>query len=206
MQHTSRHAGLDDRQVMQSRLEHGSNILTPPRKASAWSKFLAKFSDPLIIILLIAGVMSVGISFYEYFALGSGPGVFFEPTGIFIAIMLATGLAFYFEEKADKEFALLNRVNDDTPVQVIRGGLSIEIARKDVVVGDIVLLNTGEEVPADGQLLEAVSLSVDESSLTGEPIARKTVVPSDFDPEATFPSDQVLLSLIHISEPTRLID
>ena len=192
MQHTSRHAGLDDRQVMQSRLEHGSNILTPPRKASAWSKFLAKFSDPLIIILLIAGVMSVGISFYEYFALGSGPGVFFEPTGIFIAIMLATGLAFYFEEKADKEFALLNRVNDDTPVQVIRGGLSIEIARKDVVVGDIVLLNTGEEVPADGQLLEAVSLSVDESSLTGEPIARKTVVPSDFDPEATFPSDQVL--------------
>lgn len=192
MQHTSRHAGLDDRQVMQSRLEHGSNILTPPRKASAWSKFLAKFSDPLIIILLIAGAMSVGISFYEYFALGSGPGVFFEPTGIFIAIMLATGLAFYFEEKADKEFALLNRVNDDTPVQVIRGGLSIEIARKDVVVGDIVLLNTGEEVPADGQLLEAVSLSVDESSLTGEPIARKTVVSSDFDPEATFPSDQVL--------------
>ena len=106
--------------------------------------------------------------------------------------MLATGLAFYFEEKADKEFALLNRVNDDTPVQVIRGSLSIEIARKDVVVGDIVLLNTGEEVPADGQLLEAVSLSVDESSLTGEPIARKTVVSSDFDPEATFPSDQVL--------------
>ena len=98
MQHTSRHAGLDDRQVMQSRLEHGSNILTPPRKASAWSKFLAKFSDPLIIILLIAGAMSVGISFYEYFALGSGPGVFFEPTGIFLAVMLATGLAFYFEE------------------------------------------------------------------------------------------------------------
>lgn len=192
MQHTSRYAGLDDRQVTQSRLEHGSNILTPPQKASAWTKFLAKFSDPLIVILLIAGIMSVGISFYEYFALDSGPGVFFEPVGIFMAIMLATGLAFYFEEKADKEFALLNQVNDDTPVQVIRGGLSIEIARKDVVVGDIVLLNTGEEVPADGQLLEAVSLSVDESSLTGEPIARKTIVPSDFDPEATFPSDHVL--------------
>lgn len=192
MEHNSKYIGLSDSQVAESRLKHGSNILTPQDKASAWSKFVAKFSDPLIIILLIAGVMSVGISLYEYFTLDEGAGVFFEPAGIFMAIFLATGLAFYFEEKADKEFAILNQVNDDTPVQVIRNGLNVEIPRRNVVVGDIVIINTGEEIPADGRLLEAVSLNVDESSLTGEPIAHKTVVAEEFDADATFPSDHVM--------------
>lgn len=110
-----------------------------------------------------------------------------------MAILLATGLAFYFEMKADLEFAVLNRVNDDEPVQVIRnGGNAMQVPKKDVVVGDIVILGTGDEVPADGTLLEGVALSVDESSLTGEPVARKTTDPSHFDPDATFPSDHVL--------------
>ena len=141
---------------------------------------------------MIAGVLSVGISCYEYWGLGQGAGVFFEPVGIFIAILLATGLAFIFELKADKEFALLNQVNDDEPVQVIRGGNIVQIARKDVVVGDIVILNTGEEVPADGELLEAVMLNIDESTLTGEPICHKTTDQTQFDKEATFPSNHAM--------------
>lgn len=157
-----------------------------------WRRFLSKFRDPLIIILLIAGVLSVCISCYEYWGLGEGGAVFFEPVGIFMAIILATGLAFVFELKADREFELLNKVNDDEPVQVVRGGYALAIPRKDVVVGDIVLLNTGEEVPADGELLEATMLSVDESTLTGEPLCAKTTDPQHFDSEATFPSDHVM--------------
>ena len=115
-----------------------------------------------------------------------------EPIGIFIAILRATGLAFIFELKADKEFALLNQVNDDEPVQVIRNGNAMQIAKKDVVVGDIVILNTGEEVPADGELLEAVSLNIDESTLTGEPICHKTTDKAEFDKDATFPSNHTM--------------
>ena len=184
--------GLTDAQVTESRKIHGVNILTPPEKESLFKRYLEKFQDPLIIILLIAGILSLGISIYEIAALDKGFGVFFEPIGIFIAILLATGLAFIFELKADKEFALLNQVNDDEPVQVIRNGNPVQIPRKDVVVGDIVIINTGEEVPADGELLEAVSLNIDESSLTGEPIAHKTVNPDDFDKEATFPSNHAM--------------
>ncbi|WP_301963990.1 calcium-translocating P-type ATPase, PMCA-type, partial [uncultured Muribaculum sp.] len=144
------------------------------------------------IILMIAGVLSIFISCYEYWGLEQGATVFFEPIGIFIAILLATGLAFFFEMKADKEFELLNQVNDDEPVQVIRNGNAMQIPKKDVVVGDIVILNTGEEIPADGRLLEAVSLSIDESTLTGEPICHKTTDRAEFDPDATFPSDHVM--------------
>lgn len=189
---THRYIGLNDQQVAESRRIHGSNVLTPPAKVSEWKLFLEKFSDPLILILLVAGVLSVAISIYEYVALDEGGYVFFEPVGIFMAIILATTLAFYFERKADKEFSLLNKVNDDVKVQVVRNGLTVEIPKKDVVVGDVVLLNTGEEIPADGHLEEAVSLNVDESTLTGEPVAHKTVNPDDFDPEATFPSDAVM--------------
>lgn len=189
---THRYIGLNDQQVAESRRIHGSNVLTPPAKVSEWKLFLEKFSDPLILILLVAGVLSVAISIYEYVALGEGGYVFFEPVGIFMAIILATTLAFYFERKADKEFSLLNKVNDDVKVQVVRNGLTVEVPKKDVVVGDVVLLNTGEEIPADGHLEEAVSLNVDESTLTGEPVAHKTVNPDDFDPEATFPSDAVM--------------
>ena len=186
------YTGLSDAEVLESRRECGVNILTPPEKEPLWRRFLDKFGDPLIIILLIAGALSIGISCYEYFSLGQGAGVFFEPIGIFIAILLATGLAFIFELKADKEFALLNQVSDDEPVQVIRNGNAMQIAKKDVVVGDIVILNTGEEVPADGELLEAVMLNIDESTLTGEPICHKTTDPAEFDKDATFPSNHAM--------------
>ena len=184
--------GLTDSQVEESRNLHGANVLTPPEKDPLWKRFLEKFGDPLIIILLIAGALSIGISCYEFWGLDKGASVFFEPIGIFIAILLATGLAFYFELKADKEFALLNQVNDDEPVQVIRNGNVTSVPRKDIVVGDVVILNTGEEVPADGQLLEAVSLNIDESTLTGEPICHKTTDPEQFDPDATFSSDMAM--------------
>ena len=184
--------GLTDSQVEESRNLHGANVLTPPEKDPLWKRFLEKFGDPLIIILLIAGALSIGISCYEFWGLDKDASVFFEPIGIFIAILLATGLAFYFELKADKEFALLNQVNDDEPVQVIRNGNVTSVPRKVIVVGDVVILNTGEEVPADGQLLEAVSLNIDESTLTGEPICHKTTDPEQFDPDATFSSDMAM--------------
>lgn len=189
---SSNFTGLSAREVEESRRVNGANVITPPAKEPLWRKFLQKFSDPLIIILLIAGFLSVCISVYEYVWLGMGGTVFFEPSGIFMAIILATGLSFYFEVKADKEFELLNQVNDDEPVEVIRDGTPRKVAKRDIVVGDIVVLATGCEVPADGKLLEAVTLSIDESSLTGEPICHKTTDPADFDSEATFPSDMAM--------------
>lgn len=184
--------GLTDIEVAESRRLNGSNVLTPAEPVPWYRQFLAKFRDPLIIILLVAGLLSVCISLYEYFSLEQGPTVFFEPVGIFIAILLATGLGFYFEWRANKEFAILNQVNDDEPVQVMRNGNPTSVPRRDVVVGDILLLNTGQEIPADSRLLESMMLSVDESTLTGEPIARKSADPEQQDPEATFPTDMVL--------------
>lgn len=192
MQHKKHYIGLTDAEVLESRKKYGVNILTPPEKEPLWKQFLEKFTDPLVIILMIAGVLSIGISFYEYFGLNEGSTVFFEPIGIFVAILLATGLAFYFELKADKEFAILNQVNDDELVGVIRNGNATQIPKKDVVVGDIVIINTGAEVPADGELLECVSLNVDESTLTGEPMCHKSVDEKDFDPDATYPTNHVL--------------
>lgn len=184
--------GLSSAEVSESRARHGANILTPPEGTPLWRKFLDKLSDPMIIILIVAGVLSLGISCYEYFGLGHGAETFIEPIGIFIAILLATGLAFYFEHKADKEFDLLNQVSDDDPVQVIRDGNVTEIPKRDVVTDDCVMLSTGNDIPADGVLLEAVSLTIDESTLTGEPSCAKTTDPAHFDSEATFPSDHVL--------------
>ena len=192
MEQKHHYVGLTDKEVQESRSKYGVNILTPPEKDPLWKQFLEKFKDPLIIILMIAGALSIGISFYEYFGLGHGAQVFFEPAGIFVAILLATGLAFFFELQADKEFTILNQVNDDEPVEVIRNGNVTQISRKDVVVGDIVILNTGEEVAADGELLEATQLSVDESTLTGEPICRKSIIKDEFDSEATFPTNHVM--------------
>lgn len=193
--------GLSDAEVLKSRELHGANVLTPPEKESLWKKFFGKFykfkgqeddPDPLIRILLGAGILSIIISCYEYFYLGENGTVFFEPIGIFVAILLATGLAFYYELKADKEFSILNQENDKEPVKVIRNGNTIEILKSDVVVGDIVILSTGDEVPADAELLEAVTLHIDESTLTGEPICGKTIIETDFDEEATFPSNHVM--------------
>lgn len=184
--------GLTDAEVLESRRKNGVNILTPPKQDPWWKEFLDKFSDPLIIILLVAGVLSIGISFYEFFGLGQDWKVFFEPIGIFVAIGLATTLAFIFEQKANKAFKILNQVNDDELVEVMRNDSMTSIPRKDVVVGDIVILNTGDEIPADGELLDAVTLSVDESTLTGEPICAKTTDKAHFDKDATYPSNHVM--------------
>ena len=184
--------GLSDQEVVESRAKHGENILTPAKKTPLWKKFLEKFKDPMIIVLLVAGFLSIGISFYEFFSDAKGFTVFFEPVGIFVAIFLATGLAFIFELRADRQFEVLNKVNDDEIVKVIRNGKTIEIPKKEVVVGDVVKLASGDEVPADAELLESVSLKIDESSLTGEPICEKTTVEAEFDKEATFASNHVM--------------
>lgn len=192
MEQKHHYTGLTDAQVLESRRKNGANVLTPPEKEPLWKQFLEKFGDPLIIILMIAGALSIGISCYEFFGLGQSAAVFFEPVGIFVAILLATGLAFYFELQADKEFTILNQVNDDEPVEVIRNSNTTQIPRKDIVVGDIVILNTGEEVPADSELLEATSLHMDESTLTGEPMCGKSVDEKDFDKAATYPRNHVM--------------
>ena len=175
--------GLTDSEILESRKIHGSNILTPPKRASIWSLFVEKFEDPIIRILLIAAFLSLGISFVHR--------EFAETIGIFFAIFLATGVAFWFELDANKKFDLLNKVNDETLVKVIRNGNICEVPKASVVVGDLVLLSTGDEVPADGQLVEAVSLQINESSLTGEPVINKTTHEKDFDDEATYPSNMV---------------
>ena len=192
MPQTRPYTGLTNAEALESRRKNGVNVLTPPPKTPWWKEFLNKFSDPLIIILLVAGVLSIGISFYEYFGLDQDWKVFFEPIGIFVAIGLATTLAFIFEQRANKAFQILNHVNDDELVEVMRNGTTTTIPRKDVVVGDIAVINTGDEIPADGELLDAVTLSVDESSLTGEPLCAKTTDPAHFEKEATYPSNHVL--------------
>lgn len=185
-------SGLNDKQVEASRAKYGANVLTPPEREPLWQQFLEKFEDPIIRILLVALLASVGIAIFEYADGHKGAEAFFEPAGIFVAIVLATGIGFWFEVKANKAFNVLNQVNDDEPVQVIRNGHPTEVPRRDVVVDDLVVLNTGDEVPADGDLLEAVSLQMNESTLTGEPIVKKSVRPEDFDKEATYPTNHVL--------------
>ena len=154
--------------------------------------FFGGFGDPLFKILITAFVLSMGISIYEYVWGDADFTTFFEPIGIIVALMLATGVAFMLERSNEKTFQSLNEVNDDTPVKVIRNNNVCEVPRKDIVVDDIVLLETGEEIPADCQLLESLNLLVNESSLTGEPQAMKTTVAADFDKEATYPSDQIM--------------
>jgi Ca2+-transporting ATPase len=191
MQTNHHYTGLTDAQVIESRKNHGENILTPPEKDAWWKEFLEKFTDPIIVILLIALGLSIGVSCYEYFSTHEF-STFFEPLGILIAVLLATVVGFLFEQSANKKFEVLNKVNDDTLVKVIRNSNVCQIPKKDVVVGDIVILETGEEVPADGELLEAVSLQINESTLTGEPVAKKTTRPADFDKDATYPSNHAM--------------
>lgn len=182
--------GLTDAQVLESRKKHGANILTPPKKDPLWKLFLEKFEDPIIRILLIAAFLSLGIAIFEH--ISKGEGHYAETIGIFCAILLATGVAFWFEMDANKKFDILNQVNDDVLIKVIRNGNVIEVPKQEIVVGDIVVFETGEEIPADGELIEAISLQIDESSLTGEPIIDKTINPTEFDDEATYPSNWVM--------------
>ena len=186
------HKGLTNEQVEESRKKYGSNILTPPKKESLWHQFFEKLTDPIIRILLIALALSVGVSLYQYFTTDEGFAVLFEPLGIFVAIMLATCIGFAFEVSANKKFEVLNKVSDDEEVKVVRNGNITVIGRKEIVVGDIVIIETGDEVPADGELIDAFSLQVNESDLTGEPMANKTIDPKDFNPDATYPSNWVL--------------
>ena len=186
--------GLTDEQVVESRKKHGENVLTPPEKESLWRAFLKKITDPIIIILLVALGLSICVACYEFFFGHATSGVFLEPAGILIAVLLATVVGFCFEVSANRKFEILNKVNDETPVKVIRNGVFCQITKKEVVVGDVVILETGDEAPADGELLETVSLQINESTLTGEPVIKKTVNPADFNTDATYPSNHVLKS------------
>ena len=183
--------GLSEAQVLENRRKYGENTLTPTEKESLWKQFLEKFTDPIIIILLVALIFSFGVSTYEFIVHNEGLNAFLEPVGILFAILLATGVAFYFEVKANKQFEILNQVNDDIYYKVIREERVSQVLKKDIVVGDIVLLETGEEVPADGELLEAISLHINESTLTGEPMVHKTTNPTEFEQEATYPSNYI---------------
>ena len=184
MKENVNHVGLTDEEVIRSRAEHGVNLLTPPKRPSLLRLYLEKFQDPVVKVLLVAALFSLAISIVE--------NEYAETIGIIAAILLATGIGFFFEYDANKKFDLLNAVNEETHVKVIRNGRVQEVPRKDIVVGDVVILETGEEMPADGDLLEAVSLQVNESNLTGEPVVSKTTVEADFDPEATYASNRVL--------------
>lgn len=186
------HTGLTDTQVFESRKRYGNNELTPPKKESSWVLLMEKFKEPLIVILLVAMTLSLVVSFYQYFEGTEGFSIFLEPIGIFFAVVLAIGVGFLFEQSANKKFDILNQEGESQPVKVIRNGNYSSISKCDIVVGDIVLLDIGDEVPADGILLEAVSLHINESVLTGEPVIRKTVNSQDFLQDATYPSDRVL--------------
>lgn len=193
MEKKQSYQGLSEQEVAESRRLYGENILTPPEKASLWSQFIEKFKDPIIRILLVAWFLSMVIACVHCWGPeAKGFSAFLEPIGIFFAIMLASCVSFFFEMKANKAFDILNTVNDDTFVKVIRSGNICEVPKREVVVGDIVSLETGEEIPADGRLLEAISLQINESTLTGEPVIDKTVNEADFDAEATYPSNVVM--------------
>lgn len=192
MSQQNQFTGLTSQQVSESRDKYGVNILTPPPKASLWKQFFESFTDPLIKILLVALCLSIGIAIYESTLPGHGFEVFLEPLGILIAILLATLIGFVLEVNANKKFEILNQVNDDIAVKVIRDGNVTQVPRKDIVVGDIVILETGDEVPADGELLDTMSLSINESTLTGEPLISKSHKEEDFKSDVTYPTNHVM--------------
>ena len=176
----------------------GKNIIPPPEREPMWKAYLEKFKDPIIIVLLVVFVFSVALSLYEIFVMGEGWSLMFEPAGVLVALLLATGVGFIFEVKANREFEILNKVKDSRPVKVLRvpvGGSKptlIQVAKQDVVLGDIVRLESGDEIPADGVLLDSKQLRVDESNFTGETYANKFVDEKDFDKEATYQSNFML--------------
>ena len=157
--------GLTDEQVKQSRERYGRNVLTPPHRTSLWKLYLDKYRDPIIQILLVAAFVSLILAFIEH--------NFMETIGIFVAVFLATTVGFYFERDAAKKFNVLTALSEEQPVKVRRGGKVMQIPRHDIVVGDVVLIEVGDEVPADGELLVSTDLQINESTLTGEPITEK---------------------------------
>lgn len=178
----SHYKGLTDSEVLRNRELYGVNIITPPPKTPWWKLLLEKFDDPIIKILIVAAFIAI--------AIGVTDGHYLEGIGIIVAVLLATVMAFINEYKASKEFELLNNVNDELPVKVIRNGGVTSVPKRDVVVGDIVIIDRGDEIPSDGVLLESVSLIVNESSLTGEPSTNKTSLPADSF-ETTYSPNQV---------------
>jgi len=181
-----RQLGLKPDEVQRAREKYGRNLLTPPSRPSVLKLYLEKFKDPIIRILLFAALLSLGIGFFE--------GEFVETIGILIAIFLATSIGFYFEYDAQKRFDVLNALGQEELITVVRDGQVTQVPRSELVVDDIVILEQGVEIPADGILLESVNLDVNESSLTGEPLCHKTVNEKQFDAEATYPSNKVLRS------------
>lgn len=163
----NRRIGLTDEQVKQSREQHGKNVLTPPQRTSLWNLYLDKYRDPIIQILLVAAFVSLILAFIEK--------NFMETIGIFVAVFLATTVGFYFERDAAKKFNLLTALSEEQPVKVRRNGKVMEIPRHDVVVGDVVLVEVGDEVPADGELIVCNDLQINESTLTGEPVTEKSL-------------------------------
>lgn len=178
--------GLTSEQVEASRRQHGRNLLTPPKRPSIWRLYAEKYKDPIIRILLIAALFSLGIGIYE--------NEYVETIGILVAVFLATTIGFYFEYDAQKKFDILNALGQEELVTVIRDSQAMQVPRSELVVGDVVILEQGVEIPADGLLLESINLQVNESSLTGEPICHKTTDEAHFDREATYPSNRVLRS------------
>ena len=197
--------GLSAEEVLISREEHGENVLTPPKRTSMWRLYLEKYEDPMVRILLVAAIVSLMLAFVKH--------DFMETVGIIAAVVLATTVGFYFERDAARKFDVLTQLGEEQPVKVIRDGRVQEIARRDVVVGDVVMVETGDEIPADGQLLEAIDLQVDESSLTGEAMTNKEVrckmedgrcsdispQPSDIRGEEAYPKDLLLRSSMVMS-------
>lgn len=179
-------AGLTDEQVVLSRNEHGANILTPPKRASLWALYIDKYRDPIIQILIVAAAVSLIFSFIN--------GEFLETLGIFLAIILATTIGFYFERDAARKFDVLTTLGEEQLVKVRRNGDTTTVARKDVVVGDLIVIEVGDEIPADAMLLQSADLQIDESTLTGEPIINKHASPNVHEEEATYPTNMVLRS------------
>ena len=178
--------GLTAAEVLQSRLEHGENVLTPPKQPSKWRLYLEKYEDPMVRILLVAALVSLALSFVKQ--------DFVETLGIIAAIILATTVGFYFECDAARRFSILTQMGEEQSVKVMRDGRLQEIPRREIVVGDIVIVETGDEVPADGKLLEATDLQVDESSLTGELLTNKEPHPLQRDGKEAYPKDLLLRS------------
>lgn len=179
--------GLTAREVEQSRVKHGENVLTPPRRQSMWRLYLEKYNDPMVRILLVAALVSLALAFVK--------DDYIETLGIIAAVLLATTVGFYFERDAARKFDVLTQLGEEQPVKVVRDGQVVEIPRREVVVGDVVIVETGDEVPADGQLFESTDLQVDESSLTGEPMAHKAVQAEQQSVgEEAYPKDMLLRS------------